>query len=298
MNKDVLWKGIAILAVVGLIIIALISVVLLLINTKPSLISTSCVGVLRIEGPIDLKSSGGFNYYIPGAEEYAQAIRSASSDPRIKGLFVIINSPGGSIVASDMVYRELKRFNKPKVSYIEELGASGGYYVALGTNKIYAHQNSLVGNIGVIFYLTNYEGLMEKIGINITVVKSGNKKDIISPYRVPTEEELSIIKDIINETYEQFKEILLDARYIAEDSLNLVLDGRIFTGNMAKKIGLVDDVGLKRDFMEKFANDLGVDSENICDITPKKSSIGLLSLYNEFIGVIAQLKYGYSLRAQ
>lgn len=302
MNKDMLWRGIAILAIIGLILITLVSVTVLIITSKPALLSPSCVGILKIDGQIDLEATRTNFKYFPGAEEYADAIRKASKDPRIKGLFVIINSPGGGVVASDVIYRELKRFNKPKVSYIEEIGASGGYYIALGTSKIYAHPNSLVGSIGVIMYLSDYKGLLEKIGVNITVIKSGPNKDIGSPFRDRNEEELAIMKDIINETYHQFKQILLESRYIQEENIDIVTDGRIFTGNTAKSLGLIDDTGLKNDFLNKFAEELGLSQDSICDITPNQPIPSLFSLY----GIITTLHemlipdygYRYRLRAQ
>ncbi|MEM0383035.1 MAG: signal peptide peptidase SppA [Candidatus Anstonellales archaeon] len=299
MNQNI-WKAIAILGIVGLLIISIISVIVLFLTSKPQLSMSSCIGVLEIQGVIDLKSRESTFSYYPGAEDYAEAIRKASDNPTIKGLFVVINSPGGSVVASDVIYRELKRFNKPKVSYIEEIGASGGYYIALGTSKIYAHQNSLIGNIGVIMYLENYQGLLDKLGINITAVKSGRYKDIGSPFRNITNEELAMIQDIIDETYDQFIQILLDSRYISEELIENVTDGRIMTGNMGKKVGLIDDVGLKRDFLIKFANELGVDPNNICDITPKKQIGGLFSLYSLLSEFIYPNSYAnrYRLRAE
>ncbi len=302
MNKDMIWRGVAILAVIGLILIALISLMALILTSKPTLVSTDCVGVLTIDGPIDLKSVRSGFRYIPGAEDYADAIRKASKDPRIKGLFVIINSPGGGVVASDIIYRELKRFNKPKISYIEEIGASGGYYIALGTSKIYAHQNSLVGSIGVIFYLSDYKELLEKIGVNITVVKSGPNKDMGSPFRYRDELELEIIKDIVNETYNQFKEILLESRYILEEDIDKVTDGRIFTGSMAKRLGLIDDIGLKNDFLNKFIEELGLPQGSICDITPNQQIPSIFSLYGMLSTlhqlIITDYGYRYRLRAE
>ncbi|MCS7122758.1 MAG: signal peptide peptidase SppA [Candidatus Micrarchaeota archaeon] len=300
MERDKIWKGIAILSIVGLILIALISAILLIFTSKPSLSMGSCIGVINIDGPIFLKSQrGGFSQY-PGAEDYAEAIRRADRDPTIKGLFVVINSPGGGVVASDIIYRELKRLKKPKVSYIEEVGASGGYYVALGTDRIYSHYNSLVGNIGVIMYIENYEGLMEKIGINITTVKSGRYKDIGNPFRKATQDEIQMILEIVNETYGQFVSILKESRYISEELFENVTDGRIMTGTMAKRMGLVDDVGLKRDFLSKFANELNVPETNICDITPSIKPPSLLFMESLISMLDPRNIYGdrYRLRAE
>lgn len=301
MERDKIWKGIAILAIVGLILIAIISAILLIFTSRPSLSMGSCIGVLNIDGPIFLKSPrSGFSQY-PSAEDYAEAIRRAGKDPTIKGLFVVINSPGGGVVASDIIYRELKRLKKPKVAYIEEIGASGGYYVALGTDKIYSHQNSLVGSIGVIMYIENYEGLLDKIGVNITTVKSGKYKDIGSPFRKTTLDEINMIKDIVNETYGQFVEILKESRYIPEDVFENVTDGRVMTGLMAKKLGLVDDIGLKGDFLAKFANELNVPENNICDITPAIRPPGLFYFMESLINALDPRNlYGnrYTLRAE
>ncbi|NPA22468.1 MAG: signal peptide peptidase SppA [Candidatus Micrarchaeota archaeon] len=256
------WQGIAIIALVGLVFIGLIMV----FTFSLPKFGGKCIAVMEIEGPIYLKGYEGWFEKVYGAEDYILAIEEAQNRSDVAGLFVVINSPGGGVVASDIIYRKLRAFNKSKVAYIEEVGASGGYYVALGADKIYAHPNAITGSIGVIMYLTNYEGLMEKIGVNVTAIKSGPYKDIGSPYRELTPEEREILMSIINESYEQFKSILYERRVIPDKYKDLVVDGRVMTGQQALKYGLVDGVMTKEEALEEFAQTLNLTRYDTCEL--------------------------------
>jgi len=275
------WKAIAIFAIFGLVLISLVSFFLIISQLNISNFGGSCIGVVRIDGPIMLRgmSGGLFDRGMPGAEDYARQIELLSKNNNVKGLLVIINSPGGGVIASDVIYRAIKKSKLPKWVYIEELGASGGYYVALAGEKIYAHPNSLVGNIGVVMYIENYAGLLEKIGVNFTVVKSGSMKDIGNPTRNLTEEEYQVLKSIVEETFEDFVSILQESRQLNDTSLEIVKTGRIFTGKQAYKIGLLDGVYTKSEIIEEFKKTLNVD--RICDYTPQyKQEFTLMSLFN------------------
>ncbi len=256
------WKGIAIIALIGIVFIGLVA---LMSFSLPSL-GGKCIAVIEIDGPIFLKGQEGFFEKTYGAEDYIKAIEEAQKRDDVKGLFVVVNSPGGGVVASDVIYRKLLKFNKSKVAYIEEIGASGGYYVSLAADKIYAHPNALTGSIGVIMYLSNYQGLFEKIGVNMTAIKSGPHKDIGSPYRELTPEEKEILFSIVNESFQQFKKLVMERRHIDKKYIDKVTDGRIFTGKQALKYGLVDGTMTKEEALEKFAQELNLTKDDICEL--------------------------------
>lgn len=156
--------------------------------------------------------------------------------------------------------------------------ASGGYYIACAGDKIVAMPTTLTGSIGVIMRLTNYQGLLEKIGLKETVIKSGTYKDIGSPTRDVTEKEQEMLQEIIDETYAQFFDTVSKARNIPLDDLKNIAQGQIYTGLQAKKLGLVDDLGDLQDTIEIIKKDLNIQGTPIIIIHETKQSI--LSLLN------------------
>lgn len=186
--------------------------------------------------------------------EVREALRKAEDDRRIVGVIVRINSPGGTITASDIIHHELvefkKRKNVPLLACIMGLGTSGGYYVAAATDEIIAHPTAVTGSIGVITMKFNVEGLMGKIGVSEQSVKSGDKKDIMSPFRKATPEEVKLAQEIIDRFYGRFLDIVLarPGNRLTREELRTLADGRIYTadqalaGKLVDRIGYLDDV--------------------------------------------------------
>ncbi|MEM4633676.1 MAG: signal peptide peptidase SppA [Candidatus Anstonellaceae archaeon] len=240
-----------------------------------------CVGVIEINGPLmtnDLPATI-FSDELLGSETLAKEIENANKRPDIKALLVVIDSPGGSVVASKQVFDAIRSFNKPSVAYINELGTSGGYYVAAGTTYIVANPDAITGSIGARATFADMSVLFEKIGYNETTIKSGAMKDLGSPSRPMSEEERSIIQSIVDESFQQFKSDILLAR---GDKLDMVgfasaLDARIMSGRQAKKIGLVDELGGKKAALSKAAQLGGIKSEKprICELGSNKGKKGL-----------------------
>jgi protease-4 len=217
-----------------------------------------CVAVVNVDGeissqgtPATLLSSGS-----PGAEDIANSISSLNDRSDVKAVVVKINSPGGGVIASRQIYEALKGLNKTKVAYLYEEAASGGYYIALGTDYIVAEPDTITGSIGVISLTMDLTGLMEKVGVNISTIKSAGHKDFLSEYKASDPEEVAIMQGIINETFGEFVGVLKDSRgsKIANSNITMLTDGRVFSGRQAVKYGLADMLGNKDDAIRKAAD--------------------------------------------
>ena len=171
----------------------------------------------------------------------------AAEDEHIKALLLRINSPGGTVTASDIIYHEIMAFKEkrkiPVVAVIMDLGASGGYYIAVTGDRIIAHPTSVTGSVGVIMLRVSAEGLLQKIGVEASAIKSGAKKDIGSPFRPMTEDERAIFQSMINGFFSRFLDVVSKGRSLPADQLKVIADGRVVTGPQALQLGLVDQVG-------------------------------------------------------
>lgn len=245
-----LW-GYALVAVMAVLVL---SGVYLIFCEIPSFegIGNGCVGVIEIDGEILAQSqaAGLFDAGTLGSEDIAELVNEANERSDVKSILVIINSPGGSVVGSREIYAALKEAGKPKVAYFREMAASGGYYAALGTDYIVSEPDALTGSIGARMTLSDMSGLFEKIGYNETTIKTGEYKDIGSYSREMTDEEKEILQSIVDEAYSEFESVVLSERKgrLDEKKFSLMAaDARIMTGRQAQKIGLVDEVGSKKD---------------------------------------------------
>ena len=183
---------------------------------------------------------------ISSSKEVVREIDGYSKNPSVKGLLVIINSPGGGIVPSDEIYRSILRFKesrRPVVAYLGSVAASGGYYIACASDYIVSHPLSLTGSIGTIIEYPVVKGLLDKIGVEFVVIKSGKAKDIASPFKEISDEERRILQNIIEQGYNNFVDVVARSRNIERDEVLEIADGRVLTGNDAFKAGLVDTVG-------------------------------------------------------
>jgi protease IV len=180
------------------------------------------------------------------SEELVAQLRQAEDDPFVQAVILRINSPGGSVVASDEIYRrvlDLKRAGKPVVASFGEVAASGGYYVAAGASRIVSDPSTFTGSIGVILVLLNLEEAAGNLGIEPIVVKSGRLKDIGSPFRDLTEEERGILQGLIDESYERFVDVVAEGRHLPETEVRQLATGQPYSGLQAFDAGLVDSLG-------------------------------------------------------
>jgi len=205
-------------------------------------------------------------------------IHSLSKDPNIKGVLVRINSPGGAVAPSQEIFTALTQLSKHKPVYASmgSIAASGGFYISLGANQVFANPGTLTGSIGVIIESPNVADLMKKLGVSIEVVKSGKNKDAGSAFREMKPEERNLLKTVIMDTYEQFIEAILQRRDLDETKLREVADGRIFTGRQAKKLGLVDQIGGFNEALTALKKKAGLTGE-VELITPPNPDAGFLA---------------------
>ena len=188
---------------------------------------------------------------VPLLARVREELEKAETDDRVRALVLRINSPGGTVTASDILYHEIMRFKErrkvPVVASILDVGASGGYYVALAADRIVVHPTTVTGSIGVLMLTVNASGLLEKIGVSASYVKSGEFKDMGSPFRTLRPEERALFQDLIDRFYGRFVELVARSRKLDEARVRAIADGRIHTGPEAVTLGLVDGIGYLED---------------------------------------------------
>lgn len=220
--------------------------------------SKESVGWVTIRGPIMAGETG--RPWERGAEQWARRIEQLAETKGVKAIVLDINSPGGSVGAVQEIHSRILRVKKEKnipfVALFGDVSASGGYYLGAACDKIVAHPGTLTGSIGVIFSMTNLEGLFNKIGVKQDPIKSGKHKDIGSPARPMTPEERQILQAMIDDTYGQFVSAVADGRKMPVDVVKPLADGRIYTGTQALELKLVDQLGDSKDAL-KLAAELG-----------------------------------------
>lgn len=189
-----------------------------------------------------------------------ESLKRAEKDPDVKALILKINSPGGTVTASDIIYNEIKQFkerkNIPVMTIFMDIGASGAYYIAMSSDIVAAHPTSVTGSIGVIMQGINVREGLEKIGVYDQSFTSGKNKSIGSPLKEISPEQKAILQGVVNSLYNRFYQVVKEGRpqftkQKKEASLRALCDGRIFTADQAKKLGLVDEVGYFEDFIPK-----------------------------------------------
>ena len=207
--------------------------------------------MIEISGLITEQERGGFlslQKEPSMVSSIKEQLDKAERDARVKGVLLMVNSPGGTVTASDLIYQEIKGFKSKKpikvVALMMGTAASGAYYVSLAADRIVAHPTTLTGSIGVILMNLNFSGLMEKIGVSDTSLKSGRFKDVGSPFRRPEEEGKEILQEVVDGLNRRFFKIVEENRpgvRIADKPE--LSDGRIFTAEQALNNGLVDEIG-------------------------------------------------------
>jgi protease-4 len=213
--------------------------------------------------------------------ELLEQIRAFRDDPSVKGYVVQINSPGGVVGSSQSLYEELRRVRDeddvPVVAAIGDIGASGGYYVALAADSIYALPGSITGSIGVIMEFPDASQLMGKVGVKMDVVKSAEHKDIGSPFRPITPGDREILSALVKDVYGQFTEVVARERKLAPAVVQTLADGRILSGRQAQQQGLVDRLGNLNDAVSAAGRMAGL-GENPRTTRPEKTRPTLLDV--------------------
>jgi protease IV len=213
-----------------------------------------------LEGPHRIL---GLTSGVTSPSRIKEELEKASQDDRIKAVVLKINSPGGTVSAADVILHELEAFkakkNVPMIVCLEGLAASGGYYVAQAGDTVIAYPTCITGSIGVIAMKFNFRGLMDKVGLDDDVVKSGRWKDFWSPFRPATTQEKEMMQRIIDDFYRSFVDVVAQGRKLSLKKTREVADGRIFTASQARDLGLVDQLGYLDDALELARSKAGLE---------------------------------------
>lgn len=234
----------------------------LLISGEDALSTGDKVAVLRVED------------VILDDQTYLDSISTIKHDSQIKALVIRIESPGGAVGPSQEIYSELKdlRQDMPVIASIGNVGASGGYYIACAAEKIYANPGTITGSIGVVAQFASYEKLLQWAMVDVEVIKSGQFKDIGSPFREMTEADRQYMQGLIDNVYTQFKDAVAESRNLSAAEISRVADGRIFTGQQAVELKLIDELGTINDAVRFAGEAAGIKGEPNVVHYPKKKS--------------------------
>ncbi|HMS84058.1 MAG TPA: signal peptide peptidase SppA [Nitrospira sp.] len=224
-----------------------------LIYPDLDLSSEDRIALIRVEGVImDSQTTVG-------------ELKRFSENPSIKAIVLRIDTPGGGVVPSQEIHDAVKRVrnksNKAVIASMGSVAASGGYYIAAATDRIVANPGTLTGSIGVIMETANVEGLLQKIGVEGVVIKSGKYKDVGSPLRKMSAEERGLLQGVMDDVHRQFIEAVAEGRSLELRTAQALADGRIFTGRQAKDAKLVDELGDLEDAIQLAADVVGIEGE-------------------------------------
>lgn len=228
-----------------------------------ALVGKERIALIRIEGPI-LDSRAAVD-----------ELETYGDDPLVKAIVLRLDTPGGGVAPSQEIYNAVKRVrldkHKTVVASMGNVAASGGYYIAVASDRILANPGSLTGSIGVVMQLANLENLMNKIGVTNIVIKSGRYKDVGSPFRMMGEEDRQLLQSVLDDAHRQFIEAVAAGRSLDAADVEALADGRIFTGQQAKDVLLVDDLGDLTDAVKLAADMSGLQSPPVVE-TPRPYS--------------------------
>ena len=268
-----------VLGVIGLLVLA----VVVLSALVPLLLDGAWLGgervaIVRIEG------------VIVDSREAIEELRKYRENPGVKAIVLRIDSPGGGVVPSQEIYAEvLKARAEGRVKVVASMGnlaASGGYYIAAATDRIVANPGTLTGSIGVIMELANVQGLLEKVGVQSLVIKSGKHKDLASPFRTMSAEDRALLQAVLDDVHDQFIQAVATGRALKVEQVRDLADGRVFTGRQARTVKLVDELGDLQDAIKLAGKMGGIAGEPRVVETHKRFSLRDL-LGNVFDGKVS-----------
>lgn len=293
-------------------------------SIQPEEISKNRIAVIVAEGEILMGE--GENDQV-GAEKFAREIKSVRESDRVKAVVIRVNSPGGSLTGSDIIWREimLTKEKKPVIASMGDYATSGGYYLSMPCDTIVAQPNTITGSIGIFGLMFNLEDFLDnKLGITFDVVKTGEFSDIFTVTRTLTDYEKQIIQEGVEDGYETFTGKAAEARSMSQDKLKSIAGGRVWTGVEALNLGLVDKLGSFEDAVEIAAEKAGIGDDYLLSFYPReknfieqllagadeemearslKNNFGLLAPYvkeiknlQHYQGIQARLPYSFELK--
>ncbi len=214
-------------------------------------------------------------------DELLDKLDNLSLQEDLKGILVNVNSPGGTVVGSQRIYRKLKSLGEkfPIVVSMQEVAASGGYMVSLAGDKIFCHQGTITGSIGVILQSASFQNLLQKLGIDPIIIKSGKMKSSPNPLERVDEETKSKIYNLVDDMYKDFLSLVIKSRNLNENSIKAISDGSVFTGLQAINLNLVDSIGDENDALEWLKKSANLDNDvKVIDIEKAKDIFNLFDL--------------------
>ncbi len=267
MRKHPILLGMVIFLILLGIFIASIITLSYLSTREESLFGREKIAIIEIKG------------VILDSQPVIEKLIKFRKNEKIKAIVLRIDSPGGAVGPAQEIYTEIKKVQREKkvLASVGSTAASGGYYIACAAEKIVANPGSITGSIGVIAETLNVEELLRKIGLRPTVIKSGKHKDIGSPTRPMTEEERKLLQEVLDNVHEQFIRAVAEGRQMPLDKVRPLADGRIFTGDQAKNLGLVDELGNLEDTISLAAKLVGIKGEPEI-IYPEKKKFSIWEL--------------------
>jgi protease-4 len=263
-RRHPLLSGCLITALVVVLFLGATVTVLALLG-KGSLLGKEKVGVVEVKG------------IISDSRAVLKQLERYERDANIKAIVVRINSPGGAVGPSQEILQQLEKIRKKKkvVASLGTLAASGGYYIACGADLIMANRGTATGSIGVIMQFTNMAALSKMIGVDFFNIKAGRYKDVGSPFRPMSKEEQAYMQGLINNIYQQFLKDVSRLRKIPLEKMRTIAEGKIYTGEEAKAVGLVDEFGNLPDAIERAGRLAGIKGR-VEAVYPEKEGFSLL----------------------
>ncbi|MCX7818736.1 MAG: signal peptide peptidase SppA [Kiritimatiellae bacterium] len=251
---------------------------------------TTKVACIRLDGPI-FRGSVGFFAGGDLVESVLRQIRAASNDEHVRAILLDVSSPGGAVTPCDEIHAALRRFRESRedrrvVALVRDLAASGGYYVAVAADRIVAQPTAIVGSIGVLFESLNWHELARKLGVDAAVVKSGENKDLMNPFRPVDTNHLEILKRIVDDCHRRFCELVAKGRNLPVEEVRSLADGTVFTAADARARRMVDEIGFWEEAVAATARELGVETVRV--IRYEDRPLFLRELFGATVGPAAR----------
>ena len=240
----------------AVLVVFVVTIWLLIAVTDDGLPGGAKVAVVEVEGIIGGDAARGLD-----SDGVIRVLGEYRDDPAVRAVVLRINSPGGVVAPTQEIFtavRRLREAKKPVVASLGSVAASGGYYVAVAADRIYASPGTLTGSIGVVMQLANLEGLLKKVGVEYVVVKAGAYKDVGNMARAMTPEERRILQSLLDDVYDQFISAVADGRGLDPQAVRAFAEGRIYSGRQAQSLKMVDDLGGLEDAIEAAAKMAGL----------------------------------------
>ncbi len=227
------------------------------------------IAIIDVSGVITGGGEGqGFFPVDSSVVDLDKKLAAVREDKSVKAVILRVDSPGGGVTASDIMFRQISRFREeteiPVYVSMQTLAASGGYYVSMAADQVYATPTTITGSIGVIGTFPEFRGLMDKIGVDFNAITSGKNKDAGAFYREMTDEDRALYQALIDDMYEQFLSVVGGNRTdLDAETLRELADGRVYTAHQAMDVGLIDGIAYLDEVIETIETDLGIDEPTV-----------------------------------